>query len=66
MHVGESEIAFLGAVGEAFVIEAEAVEQRGLDVVNVDGVLGDVVAEIVGGTVNEAGFDTAPDNESFI
>jgi hypothetical protein len=39
VDVGEAEVAALGAVGEELVVEAEAVEEGGLDVVDVDGVL---------------------------
>jgi hypothetical protein len=38
MHVGEAVVAALVAEGEAFVIEAEEVEQRGVQVMRVDGV----------------------------
>ena len=57
MHIGESEVAALGAVGEAFMIKAEAVEQGRLDVVNVDGIFDDVIAEVIGSTVDDSGFD---------
>ena len=48
MDVGEAELAALVAEGEAFVIDAEEVEDGGVEVVDVDGVFGDGVAEFVG------------------
>ena len=53
--------------GQAFVVDAQAVEDRGVEVVDVDGVLDDVVAEVVGLAVDDAGLDAAagqPDGEA--
>ena len=36
MHIRQAEVAALEAVGEALVVEAEEVQNRGLDVVNVE------------------------------
>src|SRR6185312_2176029 len=47
-HPGELLIEALEAEGELLVVDAEAVEHRGVQVADVDGVDGDVVAEIVG------------------
>lgn len=63
VDVGEAEIASGVVVGEAFVIEAEEVEDGGLEVVDVDFVLGDVEAEVVGFAVG-AGFGAAACHES--
>ena len=66
MHVGQTEIAALEFVGQAFVVDAEQVQYRGLEVVDVDGVDGRVVGEVVGFAETEAGFDAAagqPDGE---
>ena len=49
--VGQAEVAAGVAVGEAFVVEAEQVQDRGLQVVDVDRVLDDVEAEVVGAAV---------------
>src|SRR5436309_10764225 len=65
--VGEAKIAALEAVGELGVVYAELLEEGGLEVVDVDRVLGDVVAEVVGGTEAGAGFDAGagqPDGET--
>ena len=49
------------------MVEAEEVQQRGVEIVDVDGVAGDVPAEVVGGAVNVSGVDAAarhPDRET--
>ena len=48
MHVGQPEIAALETVGQLGVIEAEQVQQRGVQVVDVNAILDDVEAELVG------------------
>lgn len=57
MHVGQTIVTSLEAVGEAGVIEAQQVHRGGVEVVNVDGVFRDVVAEVIGLTVDVAAFD---------
>ena len=59
IDAGEAEIESLGADGEAFVVEAELVEEGGVDVVNVDGVFDGAEAEFVGLTVDGAAFEAA-------
>jgi len=59
VNVGESESSSLVAVGESFVVDAEQVHEGGLEVVEVDGVVGDVVAEGVGFAEGDTAFDTA-------
>ena len=74
VHVGEAEVAALVLVGELRVVDAQQVQDRGLQVVDVDGaggelvfggldrvavVVGDVVAVVVGAAVGEAGLDAA-------
>ena len=51
VHVGQAEVAALVAVGQPLVIEAEQVQDRRLQVVDVDRVLDDVEAEVVGRAV---------------
>ena len=48
VHVGQAEVAALEAVGQLRVVDAEQVQDRGVQVVDVDGVVDDVVAEVVG------------------
>ncbi len=66
MHVGQTEMAALDFIGQAFVVDAEQVQHRRLEIVDVDGVLGRVVGEVVGLAEREAAFDAAaghPDRE---
>jgi len=49
LDAGEYRVEALELVGEALVVDAELVEHGGLDVVDRDGVMGDAVAEFVGG-----------------
>ena len=45
---GEFGVEAAEGVGESLVVDAEAVEHRGVQVAEVDRVFGDVVAEVVG------------------
>jgi len=47
MHVGQAEVAALEFVSQSFVVNAEQVQQRRLKVVDVDGIFGGVVGEVV-------------------
>ncbi len=62
MDVGEAEVAAGVVVGEALVIEAEEVKDGGLEVMDVDFVLGDVEAEVIGLAVG-AGLGAAAGHE---
>src|SRR5688572_23594112 len=57
--VGEAVVAALETVGEFCVLDAEAVEDCRLEVVDVDLVFGDVVPEVIGGAVGQTTFDSA-------
>ena len=59
MHVGQAVVAALEAEGQAFVIEAKAMQQRGVQVMDVDRIAGDVVAEVVGLAESLATADAA-------
>src|SRR4051812_42825112 len=54
MHIRESEIPSLKAVRQPLVIDAQPVQYRCIEVMNVDRVLGDVVAVVVCFAVDEA------------
>src|ERR1043165_1400811 len=54
LHAGELGVEALVAVGQALVVEAELVEDRRVEVADVDGILDDVVAEVVGLAVDVA------------
>ena len=45
--IGQAETAALVEVGQAFVINAEQAQHRGVEIVNVDAVSGDVVTEVI-------------------
>ncbi len=65
--VGEAEVAAGVAVGEAFVVEAEAVEHGGVEVVDGGAIDRGAEAEVVGGAVGLAAADAAacePDAEA--
>ena len=69
MDVGEAELAALVAEGEALVVDAEEVQQGGIEVVDVDGILGDGVSEFVGLAVDVPGLGAAaghPDGIGFL
>src|SRR5438105_1552505 len=57
--VGQAEIAALETIGQPLVIEAEEVQERGLEVVDVHGIFGDVVAKIVRLAEGDAALDAA-------
>ena len=54
VDVGQAEVAAGVAVGELLVVEAEQVQDRGVQVVDVDLVLDGGEAELVGGAVDVA------------
>src|SRR5439155_2970923 len=60
VDVGETEVAALEPVGEPFVVDAEAVQNRCVEIVNVYRVFEDVVTELVGLAVTDARLDAAP------
>ena len=55
--VGQAVVTAVVAVGELFVIEPEHVEDGGVEVVDVDLILSDADAAVVGGAVDGATFD---------
>ena len=64
---GEFDVEAAEGVGEAVVVDAQDVEHRGVQVAEVDRVLGDVVAEVVGAAEFDAGLDAGagePDGEA--
>ena len=66
LDAGQADVEAAELVREARVVDPEAMQDRGVEVPQVDGVLRDVVAEVVGGAVLDAGLDAAtgePDGE---
>lgn len=59
MHIGQPEVAALELVGQAFVVDAHLMENGGLEVVNVNGVLDGVHAEFVALPVGDTGLHAA-------
>ena len=55
MNVGQAEVAPLKAERELFVIESQLVQNRGVQVVNVDLLIDHFVSEIIGLPVSHAG-----------
>ena len=67
MHVGQAVVAALELECELFVVDAELVQDRRVQVVDVDRIADDVVAVVVGLTVRDARLDAAaghPDCEA--
>ena len=64
MDVGQAEVAARVAVGEPGVVQPHQVQDRGVQVVDVDGVFGDLVAVFVGAAVAEAALDSAAGEEA--
>ena len=56
---GEALVEALEFEGELAVVDPHEVENRGVEVVDVDGVFGDVVGEVVGFAEFDAAFDAA-------
>jgi hypothetical protein len=55
VHVSEAEAPPLVQIGQPLVIHSQKMQHRRLKVVHVDAALSDVVAELVGGAVDQAG-----------
>src|SRR5437660_11157424 len=59
VHVGEAEIPALEAVGQLRVVDPQAVQDGGVQVMHMDGVVDDVVAEVVRLAIDQAPFDAS-------
>src|SRR5947208_326903 len=58
-HVGQPKVAAAVAIGELEVVETEQVQDRGVQVVNVDAILNRFEANLVGLAILNAPFDAA-------
>src|SRR5437773_9470514 len=58
-HIGETEVPAAVAVGEPGMIDPELVQYGGVQIMHVHALLGGLKAEIVGGAVSNAAFETA-------
>ena len=66
--IGKSIVATSEAVSQAFVIDAKQMQDRGLQIVYVDGLFSDIEAEVVGTAVNVSLANTTsgePDTEGL-
>ena len=59
-YIREAEVAALELVGQAGVVQTEQMQNRGFQVVDVDLVFHNVVAELVGGAQRDSFFDARP------
>src|SRR5204863_6233 len=59
VNVGQSEIAAGVAEGQLLVVETQEMHDRRLQVVDVDGVLGDVETQLIGRPMGDARPDAA-------
>ena len=59
VHVGKADISSAEPMREALVIYPQKVEQGGVEIVNLERIDGGLVAPLVGGTVANAGADSA-------
>ena len=60
MDIGQPEVAALEAVRESRVIDAEAVQERGVEIVDVDRIAGDVEAVVVCFAVGDTRTNASP------
>ena len=59
VDVGQAEVSAGVVEGELFVVQAQQVQNGGLQVVNVDGIFDDMEAEFIGGSQSHTLFDSA-------
>jgi hypothetical protein len=59
VDIGEPEVPALKLIGQARVINAQAMQDRRLQIVNMDRILYDVVAMVIGLSNADAGFNSA-------
>ena len=63
-HIGEAKVAAVVEVRKPFVVEAEQVEDGGVEIVGVHGVINRLEADLIGGAVGHAAFHAAAGEES--
>ncbi len=59
LHIGQPKIAPLVAIGQLFVQQSKAMQNGGVEVVNVNFILDDVEAELIRPSDNLASFDAS-------
>ena len=63
MHIGQTKIAPRVAIGQALVVEAQEMQDGGVQIVNVDRLLDCREAELIGGAVDVAAAHAAAGQE---
>ena len=63
VHIGQPEVATLVMMRQAFVVYAEQVQDRGIQIVDMNSAARDVVAKVVGGAMAEARLDSSTCHE---
>ena len=58
-YIGQTKIAATVAERELFMIEAEEVEDGGVEIMGVDWVFSNRVCDFIGRAINHAAFDSA-------
>ena len=64
VDIRQSEVPALEAIGEFCVVDTEQVQDSGIEVVHVNGIFGDVVAIVIGFTVDSAFADSGTGQQS--
>ena len=59
MDIGQTKVTTAVPISQLFVVDAQLVQDRGVHVVNVHGLLDDVVAELIRLAVHHRRLDTA-------
>ena len=59
LNTGQALVQALVAIGKSFVVDAQALQHRGVEVVDVHRIADDVIAEIIGFSEGDAFFDSA-------
>lgn len=60
VDVGKTEVSPLELIGEAGVVEAQEMQQGGVQVVDVDGIFSNIETEFVARAIGKAALNTAP------
>lgn len=60
VHIGQPEIAAAKTVGQFLVIETQQMQDRGMQIMDLDALLDRFVTKIVGGAPGHAATNTAP------
>src|SRR5262245_58647939 len=58
-NIRQSEIAARMVIGQLLVVQAEQVQNRGMKIMDVNGLFSDFIAVVVTGAIDEAPFHTA-------